>query len=69
MYISWTYFSVKNVPVTTGSILFFGGFGAMILGPISDKILNPEKIMPDTDPRVAVNVPKLFRYLSIYFFG
>ena len=69
LYTAWTYFPLNSIPTVTGVILFFTGLGATILGPITQTIVNPKQIIPDTDDLVAENVPKLFLFMGFYFLG
>jgi len=69
LFISWTYFP-NHKSVVTGAILFWAGLSGVILGPLTTSIANPNDIeirrIRDS-PEVYENVPKLFRYLSMYF--
>lgn len=65
LYTAWTYFPEKKSAVT-GVILFCAGMSASILSPISTMIVNPDN-KSATDPACGANVPKLFKFFSIYF--
>ena len=69
LYIAWTYFEGRLISTVTGFILFFSGVAAMILGPVTNMVVNPDGIIDDTDERVAKNVPWLFQFMSMYFLG
>lgn len=69
LYICWTYYSNKSVSIVTGIILSFSGVADMILGPLTNWVVNPNGILDDKDPRVAKNVPWLFQFLGMYFFA
>lgn len=69
LFISWTYFPNKK-SVVTGAILFCAGVSGVILGPVTTYIANPNNIdikKIRESPEVYDNVPKLFRFLAIYF--
>ena len=48
--------------------MLFSGVAGIIIQPFCNKIMNPENIADDSDPEVFKNVPKLLKYLGIYFF-
>lgn len=57
LYISWTYFSNKTIPIVTGAILFFSGIASMILGPVTSYVVNPDRILDDKSESVYKRVP------------
>lgn len=67
LYISWTYFPDKK-SLVTGSILFCAGMSASFMSPVSTWIVNPDNLSR-TDPGYGDNVPKLFRFYSVFYGG